>query len=247
MRTVAIIQARIGSTRLPGKVLLPLGDTYVLNHIIRRVKTISSIDKVVTAIPDTEANNVVEFFAERSGTATYRGPEDDVLGRMFDAATVHDADVVVRVSADNPLIPPAYIEYAADLLKSQQLDYVTPSFEHEFPPGTACEIMSLDSMRTVVERATKSEAREHVTLYYRDNPDDFEYINLTPSDVPGCEMLNGRDDIRLTLDRAADYRLIRQIYESVSFDGILPLEAAIECIDKNNLAENNRNQSQHNR
>lgn len=152
MPTVAVVQARIGSTRLPGKVLLLLGETYVFDHVVRRVRAVAA-DEVVVATPDTETDDIVIFYAERSGAATHRGPEDDVLGRLFAASNARDADTVVRVSADNPLLPPAYTEHAVSHLQTNDLDYVTPA---------------------------------------------FECANLVPEDVPGCETITNRDDLRFT-------------------------------------------------
>lgn len=240
MPTVAVVQARIGSTRLPGKVLLPLGESYVLDHVVRQVRAADAVDEVVVATPDTEADDVVTFYAERSGAATHRGPEDDVLGRLFAAADARDADTVVRVSADNPLMPPAYVEHAVSHLQANDLDYVTPAFDRQFPPGLACEAMTLDSLRTVADRATTPDQREHVTVYYRDNSDAFDCATLVPADVPGCELVADRDDLRFTLDRAPDYELVRRVYENVPFDDVLSLEEGVRYVDENGLTAINR-------
>ena len=102
MKVVPVIQARMGSSRLPGKVMLPLNCDHVLEHDVRRVASADRVDEVVVATSEEKQDDIVERYAEREGAHVHRGSEDDVLGRMYEAASERDADVVVRVTADCP-------------------------------------------------------------------------------------------------------------------------------------------------
>jgi spore coat polysaccharide biosynthesis protein SpsF len=235
MTTVAVIQARMSSTRLPGKVTLPLDGRTVIERVVRRVAAADAVDVVVVAAPDLECDDVVAFFAERAGARVHRGPHEDVLTRLYDAAVAHDADTVVRVSADSPLLLPAYVDHALSLVESGAFDYVTDALERTFPLGVACEVFSRESFETVQTAATTSEQREHVTAYYRENRETFDVRNVTSSEPPFPEEIAGRTDLRFTLDRAADYDLIRRIYENVAFDDFLHIGDAVPYVDDTDL------------
>ncbi|AUV81812.1 hypothetical protein C2R22_09265 [Salinigranum rubrum] len=105
MNVVAVIQARMGSSRLPGKVMLPLDGRHVLEHVVRRTAAATSIDEVVVATSENGADDIIARYAERAGATVFRGSETDVLDRMYHAAKGAEADVVVRITADCPLIP----------------------------------------------------------------------------------------------------------------------------------------------
>jgi len=244
MKTVALIQARMGSTRLPGKVTLPLAGDTVLAHVIRRVKAAECVDAVVVAAPDLECDDIVAYFARETGTAVHRGPHEDVLTRLHEAAVTVDADTVVRVSADSPLVLPNYIDHAISLIESEGVEYVTDALERTFPMGVACEAFTRQSFDRVSSAATSSEQREHVTTYYRENLEKFDHHNVDSSEDPFAEALVGRTDLRFTLDRAADYALIRRIYEGVDFDEVVDVVDAVRYVDDNGLAEINNHVQQ---
>jgi len=244
MTVVSVIQARMGSSRLPGKVMLPLDCDHVLEHDIRRASSADNVDEVVVATSDEKQDDMVARYAERAGAGVYRGSEEDVLGRMYEAARERDADVVVRVTADCPLVSVEYIDKAVDRLLSGGYDYVSGLLDRTFPRGTESETFTFDSFREVERGSDEPREREHVTPYYRENPDEFELYNLTSDEVFTEGFLHDRTDLRLTLDEADDYELMRRIYEGVGYDEIPEVRDAVRYADENGLTELNENVEQ---
>lgn len=243
-RTVAVIQARMGSSRLPGKVLLPLAGEHVLTHDVRRVRSAETIDKVVVATSTKTADDIIEQLGTEHEVATYRGSEVNVQKRMFEAATVHDADTVIRVTADCPLISPDTIDTVVSRLHDTSADYVSNTIDRTFPRGLDVEAFSYESFNQVVSEATTRAEREHVTQYYHNHPDRFELQNVSSDAVFDDEQYRDRSDLRLTLDEAADYRLLKRLYRELSFAETLPIRDAIDRIDANGLAALNESVEQ---
>lgn len=236
---VGIIQARMGSNRLPGKMMLPLAGTHTLQHIVHRVKAAETIDTVVVATSDLSQDDILEQYASRSGAAVYRGSEDDVLGRMYEAATEYEPDVVVRIAGDRPLLPPACIDTVVRRVIQKDVDYASNVLTRTFPRGFEAEAFTYESLKGVEKRSNQPEQREHVTPYYRSKPPEFVCSNITSEDVYDSPTLQGRTDLRLTLDEAPDYELLRRVYDNVQFDEILPANRAIEYIDQNDISNIN--------
>ncbi|MFD1685885.1 cytidylyltransferase domain-containing protein [Halobellus litoreus] len=243
MKTVACIQARMGSSRLPGKVMLPLDGNHVIEHVIRRVASSDSIDEIVVATSDKKRDDIINLYADRSGATVFRGSEENVLERMFDAANESSADIVVRVTADCPLVSPRFIDTAVDKL-SDGYEYVSARSEQTFPHGLRVGAFTFDSFRTVKEESTESRHREHVTPYYYENPDKFNLYDILSDEVFDYENLQNRTDLRLTLDESNDYELLRRIYDEVDYDRIIDLLDAVRYIDKNDLSEINQHVEQ---
>jgi spore coat polysaccharide biosynthesis protein SpsF len=245
MHAVAVVQARMGSTRLPGKVMLPLAGEHVLVHDVRRLRAAERIDEVVVATSDLARDDVVARCAERAGASVFRGDEADVLGRMHGAATTHDADVVVRATGDDPLLSP---ELADALVRAvaDGADYAGNTLERTFPRGLILEAVSMDSFDRVESASTEPHQREHVTQYYLEHPDSFDLQNFVWSDVYDREPALGRDEVRLALDEADDYELLRAVYEGIEPDerGIVPIHDAIEYVAREGLADTNLHVSQ---
>jgi len=235
MKTVAIIQARTDSTRLPGKVLLPLDCEHVLTHDVRRVRTAKTIDRVVIATSIKKPDDAIEQFTKEQDISIHRGSEPNVQQRIFDAATAHDADVVVRITADCPLIDPETIDRIASRIQDGTAEYATNIIERTFPRGLDVEAFTYESFERVVAEATTQAEREHVTPYYRENPGEFDIENVNSSEVFKEEKYINRTDLRLTLDEAADYRLLKRIYDEIEYTCILPIRDAIDCVDEKEL------------
>jgi spore coat polysaccharide biosynthesis protein SpsF len=234
----------MGSSRLPGKVMLPLDCDHVLEHDVRRVVSADKVDKVVVATSEGKQDDIVARYAERAGASVYRGSEDDVLGRMYEAAREHDADVVVRVTADCPLVSVKYIDEAVERLLSDGLDYVSGLMERTFPRGTESEIFSFESFREVEEASDEPGQREHVTPHFYENPDKFDLYNVTSDEVFNEDFLQDRTDLRLTLDEADDYELLRRVYEGVEYDEVLDIADAVRYVDGNGLSHINEHVEQ---
>lgn len=239
MNTVGIIQARMGSTRLPGKVMLPLAGEHVLIRDIVRVRAAEAVDEVVVATSEKTADDIVARYAQRAGASVFRGSESDVLGRMFNAAEQAEADIVVRITGDCPLIDPETITTTVKHLQSEQAAYCSNTIERTFPRGLDVEAFTFESFRHVHDEATEPHHREHVTPYYRDNPERFTLASVSSENVFDKDSLQHREDLRLTLDEADDYELLREIHDRVEFDELLPVRDAIATVDQHNLSQLN--------
>ncbi len=205
MTVAAIVQARLGSTRLPGKVLTEMGGRSVLEHVLRRCAAIPGVDTVVCATTDSPADDPVAAAAGALGAAVFRGSEADVLARYAGAAAAAGADVVVRVTSDCPLIDPAVCGAVLDLVTSGRADYATNNLPPSWPHGLDCEAFTADALARANREASEPAAREHVTPWMRRNP-DLVRANLAG---PGGE----RARMRWTLDYPEDRAFLAALFE----------------------------------
>lgn len=239
MRVVAIVQARMGSTRLPGKVMLPLAGDHVLAHVIRRVNEATTVDKIVVATSTEQQDDIIQQYVSRANATGFRGSESDVLGRMYDAAINSDADIIIRVTADCPLISPEIIDVVVTRLEKTSADYVSTKLDRTFPRAIGAAAFTIDSFELVECRSERAYEREHVTPYYHEQQGEFEITNVRSDELFDEERYINRTDLRLTLDEANDYELLRRIYEGVAFDNILEMREAIDYIDENGFGKVN--------
>lgn len=237
--TVAIIQARMGSSRLPGKVLLPLDCGYVLTHDVRRVRAGDAIGEVVIATSTETADDIIEWFGAEHGFPVHRGSEENVQQRMFDAAKAHDADIVVRITADCPLIDPGTIDKVVSRVRDGDAEYASNTIRRTFPRGLDVEAFTYHSFKRVVRAANTQLEREHVTPYYAENPEEFDITHVTSDEVFDEDRYIDRSDLRLTLDEADDYRLLKRIYDEIGYNDIISIRDAIDYIDSEGLAKLN--------
>jgi spore coat polysaccharide biosynthesis protein SpsF (cytidylyltransferase family) len=186
MTTVAVIQARCGSTRFPRKVLAPLQGRPMLAHIIERVSRATLVDRVVVATTDGGRDDEVAALALASGAGVTRGPEADVLTRYVMAAREHDADVVVRITADCPLTDPAVVDSVIRARSDSDADYASNVEPPTFPEGYDCEVFTSACLTRVDGEATLDYEREHVTVRIREHMDEFRTVHVAhePVDVP---------------------------------------------------------------
>lgn len=222
-----IIQARMNSIRLPGKVMLQLAGGSVLQHIIDRLKDCNNVSVVVIATTDNVIDDVIADFANKNSVRLFRGSESDVLSRFYHAACQNSLEVIVRVTADSPLVDPEIIdEMVSAYLKSGKVDYLSNTLKHTFPLGFGVEIFSFEALKQAYEQADKDYEREHVTPFIYEHPGKFILKNF--------EYRNGLSKYRLTLDTAEDYQLIKQIYEHLFHDNQkFRLADVIEYLEKN--------------
>lgn len=211
MKTVCIIQARMGSTRLPGKVMLDLCGKTVLEHVIQRVKRVKNIDEIVIATTIDKKDNVIVEEAMKCGVKVFRGSEEDVLSRYYYAAKENKADVVVRITSDCPLIDPEITQRTIDyyLINKDKFDYVSNTLERTFPRGLDTEIFGFKVLEKAFNEATLQPDREHVTPYIWDNPNMFS-LGCYKNDVDYSKY-------RWTLDTEEDFELIKRIYEKLFY------------------------------
>jgi spore coat polysaccharide biosynthesis protein SpsF len=244
MKTVAVIQARMGSSRLPGKVMLPLAGDHALTHHITRIQATETVDETVVATSTGVQDDIVARYAKRGGAKVYRGSEENVLGRMYEAARQRDADIVIRVTADCPLVSAEQTDYAVRKILDEGFDNVSSILTRTFPRGLTTEAFTFESFKTVYKTANEPHHREHVTPYYRENPDKFDLYNVAADEVFSEEFLQDRTDLRLTLDEADDYELLRRIYEGIEFDESLTIQSAVQYVDSKGLSSLNSNVEQ---
>lgn len=211
-RVLVIIQARMNSIRLPGKVLLPLplnGPTTVLGHVVARARQLADGQPVVVATTTLTADDAVAAAAQALPVHLFRGEAGDVLGRFSGALAAHEADVVVRVTADNPAIDPAFMRAAVAHHLATGADYTLTT---GLPLGTNIEVISGPALRRAAAEATRPEEREHVTPYLRRHPELFRLETL-PLAVPPTVA-----ELRLTLDYPSDYALLHLLFSQLPAD-----------------------------
>lgn len=206
MKTVAIIQARMGSTRLPGKVMLNLYGKSMLQHVVERVYQAQNIDDIIIATTMSEQDNIIVKEAFQNGIRFFRGSEWDVLERYYLAAKENKADTIVRITSDCPLIDPLVIDEIISLYKKEKYDLVTNASsdlsQRTYPRGLDTEVFSFNELTRAFKNADKQYQREHVTPYiYETNERIFYYKNPI-----------NYSQYRWTLDTEEDFRLIKEIY-----------------------------------
>jgi spore coat polysaccharide biosynthesis protein SpsF len=241
MKTVAIIQARMGSTRLPGKVMLPLNGEHVLTHDVHRTMAATNVEEVVVATTERQADDIIDRYARRTRATVFRGSETDVLSRVYYAARKANADIIVRITGDCPLISPETIETVIERLMKSNADYSTNILERTFPRGFDVEAFTFNSFKQVYDQATEPHHREHVTPYYHENDHDFNLVSVTADEVFDKPWMQNRTDLRLTLDEADDYELLRLIYDRIDYEDFLPVRDAVSLIDDEDLHQINSN------
>ncbi|MDP6475598.1 MAG: glycosyltransferase family protein [Alphaproteobacteria bacterium] len=203
-RTVAIVQARMGSTRLPGKILLPLAAQSVLGHVLTRCAAIAGVDDVCCATTDLAEDDVVAAEAARHGAAAYRGPAEDVLARYAGAAQELEADVVLRVTSDCPAIDPAICGALLDLRKRTGAGYAANNMPPSWPHGLDCEAFTRAALNAADANAARSFEREHVSPWMREAAEIARANLAAPPGLPGTT--------RWTLDYPEDYAFLKALF-----------------------------------
>ncbi|MFD2717305.1 cytidylyltransferase domain-containing protein [Hymenobacter monticola] len=209
VRVVVIIQARMNSSRLPGKVLLPLplsAETSILGHVVARAALVVPGPQVVVATSTQAADDAVVAAAQALQVPVFRGDEQDVLGRFVGAAAAHQAEAVVRLTADNPAVDPAFVRACVAHHQATQADYTLTT---GLPLGTNVEVIAAAALRRAADAATRPEEREHVTPYLRRHPNLFRLEEL-PCAVPAAVA-----GLRLTVDYPSDYALLQLLYSEL--------------------------------
>lgn len=207
MKTVAIIEARMTSTRLPGKIVLPILGKPMLELLVERLKRAKLLDQIVVATTQNTSDDGVEKLTHRIGVGCYRGSEDDVLDRVLRAAHANDADVIVEVTGDCPLIDPIVVDRVIQTYQTKNVDYVSNILKRTYPRGMDIQVFSTAVLEKVARLTDDPIDHEHVSLYIYEHPEIFSLFNVE-SDLPEKYW-----DIRLTVDMEEDFKLIKAIYE----------------------------------
>lgn len=209
MRIVATIEARMTSSRLPGKVLSPYHGKPMLELMVERLRRVPSLDGIVIATTTNESDDPIEKLADRIGVGCWRGSEDDVLERVRNAAHAHNIDVIVELTGDCPLIDPAIVEQVIQTYRTERPDYCTNVLERSYPIGMDTQVFPRDILDDVARRTDDPEDHEHVSLYIYRNPELYQLLNLrAPADFD-------RPSLRLTLDTPEDLQVITAIFDAL--------------------------------
>ena len=203
MNIVAIVQARIGSSRLPGKVMKVIEGASVIELLLNRLSKSKLIDSIVVAVPDDNENQVLYDHVNTLGFHCHQGSENDVLSRFYFASKAHNADVIVRITGDCPLIDPMLVDQVIDGYVSSYTDYFSNISPPTFPDGLDVEVFSAKALELAHTEAKTDTDREHVTPYLRSSG----------KFILGC--LSHEEDLsnlRWTLDEMEDFDLIKKVY-----------------------------------
>ena len=205
-KVVAIVEARMTSSRLPGKHLLEVRGKPMLGYLIDRLKAVPSFDQIVIAMTDRANDDPLQAFAESRGVTAFRGSEDDVMGRVLEAARANAADVICEVTGDCPIIDPDLVEQVVQTYFVNSAVYVNNG-KYGLPVGMSAQVFSTDALTLSASLTSEPLDREHVTFHIRRNPEIFPPIYMVP--LPSLK----RKDLSVTLDERSDYELLKKIIE----------------------------------
>ena len=205
---VAVVQARMGSSRFPGKVLEDVAGHPMLWHVVHRLRKARLVDKVVVATTDRPLDDPIVDFCRQDELACFRGDERDVLDRFYQAAKAHHADVVIRITADCPLIDPAVVDRVVARFQQGDCDYASNAVPYTYPDGLDTEVFSFAALERAWRDANKPSEREHVTPYLR--TEIFRNANVQ-SEIPVSPA-----QYRWTVDHPADLIFVRKVYAAFS-------------------------------
>jgi spore coat polysaccharide biosynthesis protein SpsF len=206
-KVTAVIQARTGSTRYPGKVLRLLAGKSLIEHIIIRLQQVTEIDQIVLAIPDMVTENSLADIAKKLQISSIRGSEEDVLARFIQAGDSLGAKNLLRICGDSPFTDLSLVRSLIDRHLDAEADYTfSPDV---IPLGTGAEVARLSALKKIAEISTQAAHREHVTTYFHEYPHSFRIAYVSaPSYLKG-------KTYRLTINTEEDFRLIEEIYRAI--------------------------------
>ncbi len=211
MRTIVVLQARLGSTRLPAKVIADVCGKPLLARVVERARAIPGVDDVILATTNLPDDRKLVALAKEWGLAAFAGSPEDVLDRYYQTAREFPADVLVRVTADCPLLDPEVSGRVVARFRQGDVEYVSNAHPPTFPDGLDTEVFSFATLERAWKEAGLKSEREHVTPYIWKHPDRFRVANVTNEIDLSAH--------RWTVDEPADLTLVRRIYERLGSDG----------------------------
>lgn len=229
-----IIQTRMGSTRLPRKVLLPVDNSNsVIWYVVNQLKHSKFCEKLVIATTILAEDEKIVDFANKNTVPYFRGSSEDCLDRYYQCARAFSFSVIVRLTADNPLIDPTLVDDAIMLFRSGSYDYVTNCKPRSFPQGTEVEVFSFNALEKAWKEAKKPSEREHVTPYFYNNPDKFRIFAIKNNE--------NISNLRWTVDRKEDLEFVRLVVSKIKKSPILMTDI-LELLKKEpNIIDINKN------
>lgn len=233
MKVVAIVQARMGSTRLPGKVLKYLAGETMLARVVARLRRANRIDEVLVATTDLATDDAIVDECRKLQAKIWRGAQDDVLDRYFRAAEFARAEIVVRITSDCPLIDPEVTDKTISCFLDELPDYAANTIVRTYPRGLDTEVMSFSALSRAWQKAQKPYEREHVTPYLLEHPSEFRLRS-----VVGDQDYSAH---RWTVDTPEDFLFAQAVYDRLSSKGVFSWRDVLDLLDREpELAEFNR-------
>lgn len=222
---VGIIQARCDSTRLKNKVLANIEGKPLIERIYSRVKQVELIDQVVIATTNSAVDNALTDWCIRKKINVFRGSEQNVLERFYECAELYSADIIVRITADDPFKDPIIINHAVDLLIKNNYDYVSNTIKPTFPEGIDVEVFRFNSLKSAFQSARLDSEKEHVTPYIWKNIDKFSLYNF--------EHNKNISHLRWTIDYPEDLEFARAIYKKLQVkNDMFYMQDVLSVLDK---------------
>ena len=204
---LAIIQARMGSTRLPGKVLMKLAGKTALEHVIERVSKLKKINKIIVATSANAEDDKISELCQMLNIACYRGSENDVLDRFYQAAKEFNYSNIIRITGDCPMIDPDIIGQTIKLYEDEKLDYASNVIPPTFPKGLDVEVFTFKALKKAWHKVKSGPQREHVTVYFWQNPKIFKQKHLLNKINLSLK--------RWVLDYEVDYEFLQKIFNDL--------------------------------
>lgn len=230
MKTVAIIQARMRATRLPDKVLMPLAGRSVLEHVIARLKRSEEVSEVIVATSTNRDDEKITEFCKKLNVKAFRGSEEDVLDRFYQASKLSEPEHIVRITADCPMIDPEIIsEIVNEHLKSGS-DFTSNTIKPTYPDGEDVEVFKMSALENAWKNAKLLSEREHVTPYMKNNPRSFKLLNVVYKTDLSAK--------RWTLDEKNDYEFLKEVFADLyPRDPFFGMEDVLLFLEKNPQVE----------
>jgi len=205
MGTIAVIQARMRSTRLPDKVMKDIGGTTMLARVVRRTQRATLLKQVIVATSNALADDAIVAECKRLGVEVFRGDEEDVLDRYYQAAQHYGADPIVRITADDPLIDPEVIDKVVRAFFNAQPDFAGNNIRYTYPVGLDVDVMTFAALERTWREAAEEYQRAHVVEYMLEHPERFRLLSV--------EHDGDLSDMRWTVDTPEDLAFVRAVYE----------------------------------
>jgi spore coat polysaccharide biosynthesis protein SpsF len=233
-----ILEARMGSSRLPGKTLMDMCGEPLIRRVVDRIKCSKIIDKIVLATTTSSKDDILVDYMNKIGIDVFRGSEDNVLERVVLASEKYHIKNIIELHGDNPFLDPEIIDLTINKYELTNCDYISNTLNNSFPMGLRVQVFPTKLLRDIYNTVDDSAVNEHVSPYFYENPDIFKIENVNaPSQI-------NRPDIRLTVDTEEDFQFVSNIYKEIIFKDLYPnfkTTEVLKIIDENKLPLINKN------
>ncbi len=219
-----MLQVRMDSKRLPGKVMLPISKKPLIFHVINRLKHVKLADQIILLTTKKSTDDILIKIAEKNNVLHYRGSINDVLKRYYDCAKKFPSNTIVRITGDCPLTDPLLIDQMLDFYQSHKYDYVSNTLKPTYPDGLDVEIFSFKTLQKLQKLTTKKSDREHVTSFILKNKSQFKIFNF--------KNINDLSKFRWTVDQENDLKFVRKIYNLMKPKILFSSKKVLKLIEK---------------